>query len=268
MRLPDHPGLRSLLGDPSGAVIGLDFDGTLSPIVPDPDAARIHPEAPEVLADLAPLVNAVVIITGRPPATALALGAAPDGRSLADVPGLVILGHYGMERWENGRITAPPPPPGLDAVRAELPAITAPYAGVHIEDKGRAVAVHTRRCPDPAAALAALTEPVTALAARTGLIVEPGRFVLELRAPGMDKGQALTAFLAERRARSVLFAGDDLGDLAAFRAVAEAGIPGVRVCSGSAEVAKLAAEADIVVDGPDGVVGLLRAIVAALRPDR
>jgi trehalose 6-phosphate phosphatase len=264
VKLPAHEGLAAILSDPAGAVIGLDFDGTLSPIVPDPAAAVIHPGAPAVLADLARLVSAVVIITGRPPGTALALGTTPAGPSLADVPGLVILGHYGLERWEAGRITAPPPPPGLDLVRTTLPAIAAGLDGVLIEDKDRAVAVHTRGCPDPEAALAVLRDPVERLAEEAGLVVEPGRMVLELRPAGMDKGRALSGFIAERRARSVMFVGDDLGDLAAFDAVARADIPGVRVCSGSAEVTELAARADIVVDGPAGVVAFLQAIVAVL----
>jgi trehalose 6-phosphate phosphatase len=87
--------------------------------------------------------------------------------------------------------------------------------------------------------------------------------VLELRPPGMDKGHALSLFLAERSARSVMFAGDDLGDLAAFEAVRASGRPGVTVCSGSAEVTELAERADIVVDGPDGVVALLEELTSA-----
>jgi trehalose 6-phosphate phosphatase len=252
--------MEAILKDPAGAVIGLDFDGTLSPIVPDPATAVIHPKAPAVLAELGAHVLAVATVTGRPPATALELGP-----GLADVPGLVILGHYGFERWENGRISAPPPPPGVPRAEAELQLLLDDLGldGVRIEDKGRAVAVHTRRSPDPEGALAALREPLARVADKHGLVVEPGRMVLELRPPGMDKGHALSLFLAERAARSVLFAGDDLGDVAAFEAVRASGLPGVTVCSGSAEVAELAERADIVVDGPDGVVALLEELTSA-----
>ncbi|MGI5273170.1 trehalose-phosphatase [Nonomuraea sp. CA-218870] len=252
--------MEAILKDPAGAVIGLDFDGTLSPIVPDPDAAFVHAEAPRTLAELGRHVRAVAIVTGRPPAKVLELGPA-----LKEVPGLVILGHYGFERWEDGRICAPPPPAGVPRVKAELPLLldSLGVTDTAIEDKGRAVAVHTRRSADPEGALAALREPLTALAARHGLVVEPGRLVLELRPSGMDKGHAFSAFLAERAARSVLFAGDDLGDLAAFDAVRSAGLPGVTVCSGSAEVTELADRADIVVDGPEGVVALLRELTSA-----
>jgi trehalose 6-phosphate phosphatase len=257
-------GLDAILADPAGAVIGSDFDGTLSPIVPDPDAARIHPAAPPALIRLGRVVAAIVIITGRPAAKAIEYGRAPGDSGLADVPGLVVLGQYGVERWENGEITAPPPPAGLDRVRAALPALVGGIEGVGIEDKGRAVAVHTRRSPHPEAALAALREPLAKLAAEAGLSVEPGRLVIELRPAGMDKGRALNAFLAERSARSVLFAGDDLGDLAAFDAVRSCGLPGVTVCSASAEVTALTEQADIVVDGPAGVVGLLESLAAAI----
>lgn len=257
--------LAAILADPAGLVIASDFDGTLSPIVADPEAAYIHPDAPAALAELARRVAGVVIVTGRPADQAIALGRPPGGGpGLADVPGLVVLGQYGVERWENGRVTAPPPPPGLDRVRAALPGLAEGFPGARVEDKGRALALHTRNCADPQAALAALRDPVAELAAETGLVVEPGRMVLELRPPGMDKGRALTAFLAERSARSVLFAGDDLGDLAAFDAVHSGDLPGITVCSGSAEVTALLDKADIVVEGPAGVVTLLRTLAREL----
>ncbi|MER5621792.1 trehalose-phosphatase [Streptosporangium sp. NPDC002544] len=248
-------GLKAIVADPGGAVIGLDFDGTLSPIVSDPAEARIHPGGPEVLARLGGLVGALVVVTGRPAATAVEYG------SLAGVPGLVVLGHYGLERWEAGALAAPPVHPGLDLVRAGLPALVEGWDGVRVEDKERAMAVHTRQAADPWATLEALREPVAALAAKAGLVVEPGKFVLELRPPGMDKGVALSAFLRERAARSVLFAGDDLGDLAAFAAVRASGLPGVTVFSGSPEIE---VEADIVVDGPPGVLELLGSIADAI----
>jgi trehalose 6-phosphate phosphatase len=87
-----------------------------------------------------------------------------------------------------------------------------------------------------------------------------------LRPPGTDKGSALTALAAEREAHAVMFAGDDLGDLAAFEAVRRLrgeGHPGLTVCSASAENTRLAEEADLVVDGPDGVLALLAALAGA-----
>ncbi|MFD0063828.1 trehalose-phosphatase [Streptomyces sp. NPDC056637] len=262
-------GLDALLSDPARAVIALDFDGTLAPIVPDPEQARAHPGAVRALAALAPQVASVAVITGRPAGVAVRHG------GFAGIPGLehlVVLGHYGAERWDavTGTVHAPAPHPGVAAVRAELPGVlesVGAWRGTWIEEKGRAVAVHTRRAADPQAAFEALRAPLSDLAARHGLIVEPGRLVLELRPPGMDKGAALSAYVREVGATSVLYGGDDLGDLPAFAAVDELrkdGVPGLLVCSGSSEVTELAERADVVVDGPEGVVGLLSGLADAI----
>ncbi|MEU1163411.1 trehalose-phosphatase [Streptomyces sp. NPDC005921] len=264
-------GLAALVEQPHTALIGLDFDGTLAPIVADPEQARAHPDAVPVLAALAPKVAAVAVITGRPAEVAVRYG------GFAGVSGLerlVVLGHYGAERWEaaTGEITAPPPHPGIAAARAELPALLDRVGAAHgtwIEEKGFAVAVHTRRADDPQATFDSLRAPLTDLATRHALIVEPGRLVLELRPPGMDKGVALRDYAREIGAESVLYAGDDLGDIPAFAAVEklrEEGVPGVLVCSGSEEVTQLADRADVVVDGPEGVVRLLGQTVAYSAP--
>ena len=262
-------GLDAILARPGRAVLAFDFDGTLAPIVPDPEQARAHPDAVPALAALAPKVASVAVVTGRPADVAVRHG------GFADVPGLehlVVLGHYGAERWDalTGTVTAPPPHPGVSAVRAELPGIldrSGAGQGTWIEEKGRAVAVHTRRAEDPQAAFEALRDPLTDLATRHGLVVEPGRMVLELRPPGMDKGVALREYVREIGAGAVAYAGDDLGDLPAFAAVEELrsnGVPGLLVCSGSNEVTELEKRADLVVDGPAGVVRLLRALTTSL----
>jgi trehalose 6-phosphate phosphatase len=259
-------GLAAIRREPGRALIATDFDGTLAPIVSDPREARADPGAVAGLRELAGLVGTLAVITGRPAAEAVELGGF-DG-----ISGLIVLGHYGLERWQEGAVTAPEPPPGVAAARERLPGVLADAGaadGVRIEDKGSALAVHTRRAADPAGALAALREALAGLAADVGLVVEPGRLVIELRPPGMDKGAALTGLVAERKAGPVLFAGDDLGDLAAFAAVRELrgeGHPGVAVCSASGEVSELTAEADLVVDGPGGVAALLSGLARSLAP--
>ncbi|WP_416976341.1 trehalose-phosphatase [Streptomyces sp. T028] len=260
--------LAAILARPSTTLVALDFDGTLAPIVENPEDARAHPDALPALTALAPRVAAVAVITGRPADVAVRNGGFEGAGGLGH---LTVLGHYGAERWEAStqHITAPAPHPGIAAVRAELPAVleaAGGWQGVWVEEKGgRAVAVHTRRAAEPLAAFEALREPLAALAARHGLIVEPGRYVLELRPPGMDKGVALLDHVRATGAESVLYAGDDLGDLPAFATVEKLrqdGIPGLLVCSGSTEVTELAARADLVVDGPAGVVRLLTWLAA------
>ncbi|WP_406861709.1 trehalose-phosphatase [Streptomyces sp. HUAS MG47] len=254
-------GLAALLARPAKAVVALDFDGTLAEIVPDPEQARAHPGVVPALVALAPHVGSVAVVTGRPAGVAVRHG------GFAGVPGLehlVVLGHYGAERWDaaSGTVTATAVPPGVAAVRAELPGFldgAGAWPGTWIEEKGRAVAVHTRRAADPQGAFEALKGPLGELAARHGLVLEPGRMVLELRPPGMDKGMALAEHVRATGAESVLYAGDDLGDLPAYAAVEKLrsnGVPGLLVCSG-AEVPELAERADLSVAGPSAVVDLL-----------
>jgi trehalose 6-phosphate phosphatase len=257
-------GLAALLADPGTALVGSDFDGTLSPIVANPAEARAVPGAAAVLARLAAVVGTVAIITGRPAAEAVELG------GFADVPGLIVLGHYGAERWQDGVLASLPVPPGIAAARAALPGLLAAAgaaAGTRVEDKATSLAVHTRQTADPEAALQLLLAPLTALAADTGLALEPGRLVLELRPRGTDKGLALRGLIAERRPGSVLFCGDDLGDLAAFeviRALRADGLASCTVASASEEVPQVVAAADLVVGGPPGVVALLAALATVL----
>ena len=258
-------GLGALLADPRHALIAADFDGTLSPIVARPGDARAHPGAVPALTALAGVVGTVAVITGRPAAEAVTLG------GLAAVPGLVVLGHYGWQRWQDGRLADAPSPPAVQAAREALPGVLreaqAPD-GTWVEDKAHAVAVHTRGTADPEGALSRLRGPLGELAGRLGLAAEPGRLVIELRPPGVDKGAALTGLAGERAARSVLFCGDDLGDLPAFaavRALRADGIPGCAVASASAESVPVADAADLVVDGPAGVVELLTELAGQIK---
>ena len=258
-------GLMALLDQPRDGLIGLDFDGTLAPIVADPRDSRAHPGVVPVLKRLTRSIGTLAVITGRPPADAVALG------GFDDVPGIIVLGHYGAQRWQDGQLTEPEPPPAIDQARQALPGLLREAGtaadGAWIEDKRHALAVHARRAADPDAALDRLREPLATLAAGLGLVTEPGRLVIELRPGGVDKGSALTGLVREMSASSDLYCGDDRGDLPAFAAVRTLrgeGIPGCAVASGSTESEAAVAAADMVVAGPAGVVGLLTAIADEL----
>jgi len=258
----------------SRSVVGLDFDGTLSPIVDDPEAAHIHPDASEVIVELARAVRAVAVITGRPARQVLDLGGLEEvGNVLAENGSdLYVFGQYGNERWSstNRRILSPRPPRGLATFERELPGVLrrVDAGDAWIEDKGLAVAVHTRRLPEPEAAFQRLLPAVGDLAKQHDLVVEPGRNVVEVRSHGMHKGVAVRTLVEELDAGGFMFAGDDLGDLEAFEAVAElrdAGLPTLLVCSASAEESALIRLADVVVKGPEGVLALLRQLTVEAR---
>jgi trehalose 6-phosphate phosphatase len=246
----------------------------LSPIVEDPTKAHIHPDAREVLVELAEQVCAVAVITGRPARQALDLGGLEVvGNAVGDAgKELYLFGQYGNERWSstNRRVVSPRPPSGLASFERELTRVLRRLdaADAYVEDKGLAVAVHTRRLPDPEAAFDRLLPALEELATHHDLVVEPGRSVIEVRSPGMHKGLVVERLVEELGAGGFVFAGDDLGDLEAFESVAglaKGGTPTLLVCSASDEQSVLRSLADVVVDGPEGVLAFLRQLAVDAR---
>jgi len=261
--------LQAILDQPGRTLLALDFDGTLAPIIDDPEQAVADPDAVAALAEVGALIGSVAVITGRPARTAVRLGGFTGRPGLES---MVVLGQYGVERWDGAedRYTIPPEPAEVTAASDELPAILGSLGleAARIEHKGRAIGVHTRELPDARAAFSRLLQPLRELAERHGLQLEPGRNVLEIRAFGTDKGAALRDLVSELGARQVVFGGDDLGDLPAFEMVAQLrteGLSGLLVCSASAEEDALRSRADVVVEGPPGVAAWLHDLAARLR---
>jgi trehalose 6-phosphate phosphatase len=259
--------VAALLADPASALIALDFDGTLAPIVERPSDARLAVGGYDVLRSLASRIGALAVISGRAAADVVSLG------GLDGFAGLRVLGHYGLQRWHDGRLDSPEPAAGVDLVRRQLPLLLegAP-SGVYVEDKKHSLAVHTRPAAAPQQALDDIAPALRRLAADNGLEAVPGRYVLELRPPGVDKGTALRDLVAEVDASTVIYIGDDVGDLPAFRMVAElretgavAGLSVAAIATGSTEVpAQVRDLADLVLPGPDAVIGWLAGLDAML----
>lgn len=204
-----------LVAQPLSSAIVTDFDGTLSPIVSDPAAARPLDGVPRLLAQLATRYKVVAVISGRP-VSFLA--------ERLDQPGsareVLLVGLYGLEwRDENGAIThdreagqwRSTVDDAVGRLRSQAP------PGVVVEEKGLAVTVHWRQAPE---AEAWATGAVAAESARSGLRAHPGRMSIELRpALDIDKG-SVTRRLVEGCA-AACYLGDDVGDLPAFAALAE-----------------------------------------------
>jgi trehalose 6-phosphate phosphatase len=232
----------------------LDFDGTISPIVEDPAAARPLAGIVDLLGPLADRYAAAALVSGRP-ATYLA--------SHAAAPGVRYLGMYGLEEIVDGRVQVDPrlaeAQPAVAAAARDLAAAEAVVdSGAHLEDKRYAVAVHTRRVADPGRWAGPIGQAAARVAADHGLEVVPGRMVWELRPQvHSDKGDAVRRVAASSGAGALVVVGDDLGDLPGFAAAAALG-GGLRVAVHSAEApAELLDAADLVVDGPEGVRDLL-----------
>lgn len=251
-----------LLAEPGRTLLALDFDGTLAPIVEDPEDSRMHEGSAAALARLGHLVRQVAIITGRPVETIRRLGRLDERPGLDN---LIVLGQYGVERYDaaTGLTRSHLVADGIEEAKRELAGLLArlheegrDVTGVHLEDKGIAIGVHTRRAEQPERSFALLLPLVTKIAERHGLTIEPGRAVIEVRASSRTKGDALRELAAELDVRTVAMVGDDLGDLPAFEALLALRAQGLSTCSvvsASAEQTRLSALADVNCDGPNGV---------------
>jgi trehalose 6-phosphate phosphatase len=225
------------------AALLFDFDGTLSEIVPRPEDARPVDGAVDVLRTLVGRATNVAIVSGRPE---------PFLRARLPVAGLNVVGLHGVD--PDHRM----PSDVIEAVRS----IAAAERGATVEEKGATVAVHVRLAPDPDGASQRIAPLIAALAQMHGLRVLEGRRVLELVPPGAGKGEVVAKLVAPEGLEAALFAGDDLGDVPAFMALEEAAERGVAICrvavAGDETPSELHARADVKVQGPDGLIRLLR----------
>ncbi len=234
----------------------LDFDGTLSQIVPDPAAARPLPGVPDLLAALGARYQVVAVVSGRP--------AQFLEDHLGRSAGVRLVGLYGLE--EVGAAAGPTLDPselagwgpvmtGL-ADRAEREAPD----GVSIERKGLGFTFHYRRAPEREGWVLGFAE---AARGRDGIVVQRGRRAVEFR-PRIDVDKGSTALALASGCEGACCFGDDLGDLATFSAMdrlADGGCYVVRVAVSDLETPSAVIEAaDLVVDGPDGAVEVLRAL--------
>lgn len=227
------------------AGVFLDFDGSLSAIVARPELAGPVAGARDALLGLVARYPIVAIVSGR---------SADELARLLDVDGITYEGLYGIEETATDITLALLP----DVERA---AALVPEAWV--EDKRISVAVHYRAAPDPSAARAALVSALEPIAASAGLERMEGKMVLELVPAGRPlKGGAVERLARERGLDAVLFAGDDVADIDAFEALdrlSDEDMLTLRVAvQGPETPEELVRRADIAVDGPGGLVELLR----------
>lgn len=197
-----------------------------------------------MLGALAVRYRLVAVVTGR---------RSEEAGALLQVPGVEICGLYGFESAAPERLTAVVP-------RAEAAAAAIPEAWV--EDKGASIAVHYRQARDPRTARAALVVALQPVASGAGLDLIEGKMVIELVPHGRPmKGGAVERLVGEHGLDAVLYAGDDHADLDAFAALdrlQEGGMVAVRVAvRGEETPLELIEAADVVVEGPNGLVDLL-----------
>ena len=252
--------IEALAAQPAAAALVLDFDGVLAPIVEDPESSAMPARTAASLARVASSLGTVAVISGRP---------ASFLTDRVRAPGIRLLGSYGMEQIKDGNGQLSPAAaawlPAVDDARENLAGLLERAAGVRIEAKPASVAVHWRQAPDRDAAAAEVRQATARVAAATGLRLEPGKLVSELRPPiDVDKGSAVSALILDVRPAVTVYAGDDLGDLPALRVAREAGGYGLVVDHGAETDPIVLAAADQVIAGTDGFADWLAELAWAV----
>jgi trehalose 6-phosphate phosphatase len=233
--------ISRLAEGPERSAIVLDVDGTLAPIVPRPEEARVPADTRAELERLARRYRLLAFLSGR---------TGEDARRIVGIDGATYVGVHGLELE-----------PDAERWRGPLRelAASADWPWGEAEDKGLTLSFHYRNATDQAAALAR-AEEIAERARSAGLVPRFGRKVLEIRPPvDADKGTAVRHLLTGAGVGRALYAGDDTTDLDAFRGIREAGLElGLCIAVASDEgPPELQEQADLVVEGTAGVLELL-----------
>lgn len=211
-------------------LVALDFDGTLSPTVDDPSAARALPEAIAAINSLATCTNTTVaIVSGRP----------LDGlRDVISVPeNVVLVGSHGAESWVGGHETGPRLTADehslLESVCSAVEVVAARYAGARVERKPSGCGLHTRlsSAQDGEAARRDALAAVANLTGAARVTERYGKDILEFMVRSADKGTALEWLRELTSATAVIFLGDDVTDEDGFQ-VLTSGDVGIKVGAG------------------------------------
>ncbi len=251
----DAAALLRALGPLERCMVVLDFDGTISPIVPHHDDAALHPRAGQAIDRLAGVAR-VVVSSGRD---------VDDLQRRVGHRDVVFVGGHGARIVHRGQILTELVDEDtmtalLDEVERDLLSVIDGHEGWAVERKPTSIAVHHRRATD-LGPLADVRRVLQGRADAAGHVeVLEGRAVVELRAAASDKGRALTWLLEEFDGPTTLAIGDDVTDEDTFRVARDHG--GVGVLVGVPR----ATAASFVVADPDEVVDLLDGLVVASRP--
>lgn len=252
--------MRAWRDAPESSAIFTDIDGTLAPIVPTPDAAEVPKELKDLLRRLSGEYLVVAGISGRGTQVA---------RDLVGIEDMLYFGNHGFEILRDGEVEVVPEAEPYENAVKELERRAkeelAPL-GAFVEEKGITASVHYRNVSKEVGERC--KKFVQEEGERLGLRVTVGRGIVEARPPiRADKGTAVRHLVDDYGPERALFIGDDTTDLDAFRALEALRDEGklseiVRIGVESDEgPPEITAEADLVVDGVEGVGEVLQALL-------
>lgn len=225
-----------------------DLDGTLSELVSDPEDSIVSPQIRDPLAALCRELHLVAVITGR---------SAIQARRMVAIDDLLYVGNHGLEQWEKGKLSVPAVVQAHLQVLGELrlslrSSIAIP--GLTFEDKGVSFAIHYRNAPDPEAAALQVQEAVEREGGGSFRQVG-GKMVINILPPvELTKGTAVLDLAESHGLESLVYIGDDVTDLDAFRAidrlVNDGRCEGLKIgVAGADAPGEIAAEADYTLGG-------------------
>lgn len=200
-------------------IVATDFDGTLAPIVPRPQDARILPRAAQALDVLSTAPGTgVALLTGRSLAGLSETGLRSDGWIVSGSHGSELVG-LPAEAPDGDGATGDASSSGpteeeeqrLDRLRRRFGRMLGGESGVRLETKPFGIAVHTREVPDREQADELLAAAVE-LGIAEGMHVREGKQVREFSVRASDKGSVLHRIRAVLPPGPVLFLGDDVTD--------------------------------------------------------
>lgn len=248
--------------------LAFDIDGTLSPIVPTPDQARLFPGVVDLLEEARQYAH-IAILTGR---------AVENGAALFNIEGLTYIGTHGAE-WSQGLPTkegvqiAPEALSAIEPARQLLDYAQQQFAhlpGVLVERKRIGGAIHYRLAEQPEQTRQIILETLREPAQEHNLRLSEGKRVIEIKAIApIHKGLALQRFVQRFDLKGVIFAGDDRTDLDAMLEIERLRQEGVRGLAVAVQAADtfpaLLEHADRVVQGVEEMVQFLGELVEQLR---
>lgn len=189
----------------SPAALITDVDGTISRIAPTPEEAFVGEPARTALRTIAPHLALAAVVTGREALVA---------RSMVGVEGLIYVGNYALDDETLLTMDAEE----LQAARAQIVSHLDEMPCVEVEDKGISFSLHYRGCEDRPSVRRALLDLAGPIALGSGAKLVEGKSVLEIVPASLpDKGTAVRHLLDDHAIRGVVYFGDDIGDVAAFR---------------------------------------------------
>ena len=262
IELHDIEPLRPLLKHRPLGILS-DIDGTVAPIVPNPEDAHITARASELIGSLLDAGVRIAFVTGR---------ALEKAREMVEFPDVYFAANHGLNILVNGTIETPesvrPYVGWAGDVLKDLSVIAVP--GVVVEDKGPVIAFHYRKAESEAEAVEAIWAAIRSSQAAQAFRVQEGRKVLELRPPlSIDKGTAVDTLAKRMEVQSVICLGDDATDMDMFLGVERLkahGLPAVSVAVWSPEIpATVLDHTDYMVRGVEGTEWLLQELLKAIR---